>query len=124
IHNGLVLIWGASAYLIALAATDGRDILDYPVVNRVLEYIGSRSYAIYLVHTAVLLLFETLALRASGSAAALVHSKAIETLRVLAVTGITLGIAEWLHQKVELPGIRAGKRYVMRAQQTEVATAA
>ena len=114
IHYGLVLIWAASAWLVACAMTDGTDVLDFPIVGRVLEYIGGRSYAIYVIHTAFLMAAHTLALGASPRARHFLSTSTGETLRFLVTAGLVVGAAELAHRYIEIPCIDLGKRVVAK----------
>ena len=115
IHNGLVLIWLASVCLVACAVIDSRDVLDFPVLGRVLEHVGSRSYAIYVIHTAFLFLDETIADGAGARWKRALTSAPGETVRFLVVATIVLGLAELAYRYVERPAIEAGKRWVARS---------
>jgi peptidoglycan/LPS O-acetylase OafA/YrhL len=114
IHGGLVIVWSASALLVACAYVDGRDVLDFPVVNRVLEYVGSRSYAIYVLHTAFLLLDETVYEGAGPGLRAMLGSRAGQTGRFVLVTAVVLVASELAHRLIERPCIAAGKRFATR----------
>jgi peptidoglycan/LPS O-acetylase OafA/YrhL len=52
-HVGLVALWVLSAVLVFYASQDRGYVLSFPVVGRFLEYVGARSYALYLVHVSV-----------------------------------------------------------------------
>jgi peptidoglycan/LPS O-acetylase OafA/YrhL len=121
IHYGLVFIWAASAWLVACAAADGRDVLDLPVVNRVLEHIGSRSYAIYVIHMAFLMAADTLTLGASASQRVLITSRVGQTLSFVVTAALVLGAAELAYRYIELPCIRVGKRVVAARAAAKVA---
>jgi peptidoglycan/LPS O-acetylase OafA/YrhL len=124
IHNGLVLIWLASVCAVACAAIDSRDVLDLPVLGRVLEYVGSRSYALYVIHTAFLFMDETIVLGAGPSWHARLTSPLGETLRFATVLGIVLLVAEGAYRWIERPAIEAGKRWVARAAERRSQTPA
>ena len=49
-REGFIALWAISGILVAFAGADRGYVLDFPIVGRVLEYIGARSYAIYLLH--------------------------------------------------------------------------
>jgi peptidoglycan/LPS O-acetylase OafA/YrhL len=49
-HLGFTATWFLCAVLVGYASFDRGYVFEIPVLGRVLEYIGSRSYAIYLLH--------------------------------------------------------------------------
>ena len=53
-HEMFVALWVLSGLLVAYAARDEGYVLAFPVVGRVLEWIGARSYALYLLHVSVM----------------------------------------------------------------------
>jgi hypothetical protein len=53
IHEGFIALWMLSAVLVAYAARDEGYVLAFPVVGRILEWIGARSYALYLLHMTI-----------------------------------------------------------------------
>jgi peptidoglycan/LPS O-acetylase OafA/YrhL len=113
-HNGLVVIWMASACLVALAFYDGRDVLDLPVLGPFLEYVGKRSYAIYVIHTAFLFLDDTVLRASHARTHDLLASKPGESIRLLLCAAVVLGLADLAHRYIEEPFIAMGKRYVSR----------
>jgi peptidoglycan/LPS O-acetylase OafA/YrhL len=114
LHNGLVLIWMASACLVALAFHDGRDVLAFPGLSGWLEYIGRRSYAIYVLHTAFLFLDDTILRATRGRAHVVLSSMPGQSMRFVACAAIVLVAADLAHRFIEVPFIAIGKRYVSR----------
>lgn len=51
---GFIALWALSGVLVFYAGTDQGYVLPVPVLGRVLEFLGARSYAIYLVHMVVI----------------------------------------------------------------------
>ncbi len=49
-HEGLTATWFFCAILVTYASFDRGYIFDVPVLGRALEYLGARSYGIYLLH--------------------------------------------------------------------------
>jgi len=111
LHHGLVLIWMASACIVALAFHDGRDVLDAPLLGPILEFIGKRSYAIYVVHTAFIFLDDTVLRASTGAAHAFLSSMAGQSIRFIVCAAVVLAVADLAHRFVELPFIAMGKRY-------------
>lgn len=109
-REGFVALWMLSGVLVAYAGLDRGYVLEVPVVSRVLEYVGSRSYAIYLVHSDVLRALAKArvdwpaygAWVPDGREAALRHT----AIAILA----TLAAAEMLHRGIEQPLMRFGRR--------------
>jgi peptidoglycan/LPS O-acetylase OafA/YrhL len=50
LHQGFTATWFLCAVLVGYASFDRGYVLEIPVLGRVLEYLGARSYAIYLIH--------------------------------------------------------------------------
>ncbi len=117
IHNGLTVIWLASACLVACAAIDSRDVLDIPGLNRVLEHIGSRSYAIYVLHVFFIYLDETVVLGAGPRLRGALTGMPGESVRFVVTAALVVAAAEIAHRYVEQPAIAFGKRFVQRANQ-------
>jgi peptidoglycan/LPS O-acetylase OafA/YrhL len=114
LHNGLVLIWMASSCLVALAFHDGRDVLALPRLSSFLEFVGKRSYAIYVVHTAFLFADDTILRATRGRAHALLSSMPGQSIRFVVCAAVVLGAADLAHRTIEEPFIAMGKRYVSR----------
>jgi peptidoglycan/LPS O-acetylase OafA/YrhL len=55
---GFVMLWMFSSVLVFMASLDRGTILNIPVLRRLIEYIGSRSYGIYLIHMPVVYLWQ------------------------------------------------------------------
>jgi peptidoglycan/LPS O-acetylase OafA/YrhL len=53
-HEGFVASWFLCGILVAYAALDRGYVLEIPLLGRLLEYVGSRSYGVYLLHIPVL----------------------------------------------------------------------
>ncbi len=47
---GFIGMWLLSGVLVGFASLDSGYVFSFPVIGRVLEHIGSRSYALYLLH--------------------------------------------------------------------------
>jgi peptidoglycan/LPS O-acetylase OafA/YrhL len=109
-HEGFVGLWLLSGVLVAYAGLDRGYVLSFPVVDRVLEYVGSRSYALYLLHLT--------ALRIDIGAREqwpqyerwlpLGEEHALRRTAVLLVASLLA--AEAMHRLVERPAIALGRR--------------
>jgi peptidoglycan/LPS O-acetylase OafA/YrhL len=86
----------------------GGGVLNTVLNWRLFDYIGQRSYAIYLVHIVVLLAVSRV-LHEDGSPAE-------AALRLLAALGVSVFVAEVLFRVVEAPLIRVGHRVTIRHQ--------
>lgn len=81
-----------------------------PVANREvlgwkpLAYIGTRAYGIYLFHPLVAAIVEKGLPEGSDNAA-------VQVLRLLAISAVSLGVADILYRIVEQPLIRLGRRF-------------
>jgi peptidoglycan/LPS O-acetylase OafA/YrhL len=109
---GFVMLWIFSGFLVSLAGEDRGYVLAIPIVDRVLEYLGSRSYALYLVHADVQRL--DLALRISWPEYSVLVPKdgapSAVALRAALFLAVALTAAELLHRGVEKPFMRLGRR--------------
>ncbi len=114
---GFVALWSISALLVGYAAADRGYVLEVPGLRRVLEYIGSRSYAIYLIHYDILRL--DLALRdqwpAYGRLVGANTDRAAFTAFV-AFFALTLLICELMYRFVEQPCIALGRAVTRDAE--------
>ena len=52
-HQGFTATWMLSAILVVYASFGKGYVFEVPVLGRVLEYVGGRSYAVYLLHIPV-----------------------------------------------------------------------
>jgi peptidoglycan/LPS O-acetylase OafA/YrhL len=110
IHEGFVGLWLLSGVLVAYAGLDDGYVFSFPVVDRVLEHVGSRSYALYLLHVMVLRL--DIAARATSSAYERWFPLGEEHSwrRTALLFAAALVAAEAMHQFVERPSIALGRR--------------
>jgi peptidoglycan/LPS O-acetylase OafA/YrhL len=108
---GLILIWGVAAILVGYASLDRGYVLEVPVLRRVLEYMGSRSYALYLVHDDISRL-ETMARNRWHLYARLVPWREHDTRPFLVMFLGSLLAAELLHRIIEKPLMRVGARRI------------
>ncbi|MFD1720943.1 acyltransferase family protein [Amnibacterium endophyticum] len=76
---------------------------------RPLVYVGTRSYALYLVHPLVVTVVGYVIPAGSSN-------KLVEMAHLAAIVGISLAIAEVLYRLVEQPLIRAGRRLMAPRQ--------
>jgi peptidoglycan/LPS O-acetylase OafA/YrhL len=100
----------AFAAVAVLEATFERNVvLPIPGLTRALEWLGSRSYGVYLIHQNVLHLgTELLARRGTPPIFAQVWQNT--GANVLIVTGVTFGLAELCFRLLERPLIARGHR--------------
>ena len=104
--------WGFSLYalvagfLIHLASFERGVVFSIPYVSRALEYIGSRSYGIYLAHVPMIRLYLVI----FGGDSERTGSGAVSSiLSGLALFIATILVAEITYRWVELPFIACGK---------------
>lgn len=110
---GLIAI--ASAALVFIASFDNGYLGIGGLIGRVLSWIGDRSYAIYLVHPAII----AIALRV-GPLSHLNRSSAADlTIIILSILLISLILAELSYHFIEVParlhGRKLAKAYITRA---------
>ncbi len=117
---GFISLWMISGLLVGFAGMDRGYVLSFPVVGRVLEFVGERSYALYLTHT--------LAGRVEDSAG---HQwpdyrrwapmdVPHPWKRLLVSLVLAFVAAEVIHRLVEKPLIRIGRGLVERKPGIEI----
>jgi len=109
LREGLIALWVIGALLVGFAGLDRGYVLSLPVLAPVLEYIGSRSYGLYLIHTTMFRLDEAIAALYPPYrklAPADVEHPWVQVGMILTATFIA---AEILHQAVEKPFMRLGR---------------
>jgi peptidoglycan/LPS O-acetylase OafA/YrhL len=109
---GFISLWFLSGILVFFAAKDAGYVFAFPGIGRVLEYIGSRSYGLYLTHVTVI--------RAEGELRRwwppynewVPNPEVYPYKRFIVVFAVAIAVAEILHQLVEQPFMRLGRRIV------------
>jgi peptidoglycan/LPS O-acetylase OafA/YrhL len=99
--NGSIALWVFSGILVFFASFDQNLVLSFPVIWKCFEYLGSRSYGIYLIH------------RPAGYLVMLLNTKLLhlpfldQNIPIIFFTWLlTLFLAEISRRWIELPGIR------------------
>ncbi|MBI3543706.1 MAG: acyltransferase [Deltaproteobacteria bacterium] len=109
---------GLSVWLCATFERRGRDILHFPIIGPVLDYLGARSYTLYVFHMMV----------AKVARYAIVDPRwDSDPYRPLILAGVFIGllltVTEAVHRLVELPMRELGKRYAATFRKTPEAVA-
>jgi peptidoglycan/LPS O-acetylase OafA/YrhL len=118
---GFIAIWMLSGVLVGFAGLDRGYVLEVPILAPVLEYIGSRSYALYLLHIPASS-FEVRYKKLWPRYGALVEGNPEWPWReVLVLFVLSLVMAELLHRLVEKPFMAFGRRLIegWRRRETE-----
>ncbi|HEX3346248.1 MAG TPA: acyltransferase [Polyangiaceae bacterium] len=110
---GFIALWMLSGVLVAFAGMDRGYVLGVPVLAPVLEYIGSRSYALYLLHIPASS-FEVRYKKLWPRYGALVEARdpAWPWREVLVLFALSFLMAEVLHRVVEKPFMALGRRLI------------
>jgi peptidoglycan/LPS O-acetylase OafA/YrhL len=108
---GFIALWLLSGLLVSYASMDQGYVLDVPILGRVLEYLGARSYAIYLVHTVISRL-ESVGREQLPELAKLAPDSDYPVARVSMMLAGTLIASEILYRAVERPCIALGRRII------------
>ena len=117
LHAGLIAIWGLSGALVALAGMDLGYVLSFPVLDRILEYIGSRSYALYVMHVPARGMELGAAARWARFGTWCTPTDPDHPWRQLLVTAaLALFMTEVTHRLVEKPAMALGRRLIERAK--------
>jgi len=112
---GFIALWLLGGVLVAFAGMDRGYVLEFPILAPVLEYIGSRSYALYLLHipaSSIEVRFKTIYPRYGELVAA--KNPEWPWKEVLVLFALALFMAEVLHRIVERPFMAVGRRLIDR----------
>jgi peptidoglycan/LPS O-acetylase OafA/YrhL len=117
LHAGFIAIWGLSGALVALAGMDLGYVLSFPVLGRILEYIGSRSYALYVMHVPATWIELGAATKWARFGTWCTPTDPDRPWRQLLVTAaLALFMTEVTHRLVERPTMAMGRRLIERAK--------
>jgi hypothetical protein len=109
-RQGFIALWMLSAVLVGFASLDRGYVLSLPVLSPILEYIGARSYALYLTHGMALRTVEGLRRVSPGFNTFLAKDADYDPWRItLAAFFAAFLMADVLHRAVERPFIRLGR---------------
>jgi peptidoglycan/LPS O-acetylase OafA/YrhL len=106
---GFVALWLLSGVVVAYAGLDRGYVLPVPVLDRALEYVGSRSYALYLLHLVPIQISDGIRPFWPAFDRAVPRDAEHPARLLLFLLVVALGLAELLHQLVEKPSIRIGR---------------
>jgi peptidoglycan/LPS O-acetylase OafA/YrhL len=118
---GFIAIWMLSGVLVGFAGMDRGYVLEVPILAPVLEYIGSRSYALYLLHIPASS-FEVRYKKLWPRYGALVEGNPEWPWKeVLVLFALSLLMAEVLHRLVEKPFMTFGRKLIEGWRRRETA---
>lgn len=86
----------------------------FAMANRAMEYLGERSYSIYLVHPPLLVLGKGNFEGFRSAALPLLGPAATAFAELIAAVMLVLPVAELTYRLVEVPGINFGKSFIKR----------
>jgi hypothetical protein len=109
-REGFIALWMLSGLLVFYASLDRGYVLALPVLAPVLEYIGARSYALYLVHQFMGRLND--GVRDVWPAFAAIAPDSRQWAQVLVLFAEALLASELIYRLVEQPCIRIGRRII------------
>lgn len=103
VHQGFTATWFLSGILVTYASFDRGYVFEIPIIRRVLEYLGSRSYGLYLLHI-ILLRFDLWQRQRKPGYAAFAGNHpwvhwVLLLLAVIAFAEVTWRLVEWPLQK-------------------------
>jgi hypothetical protein len=108
-RQGFIALWLLSAVLVGFAGLDRGYVLSFPIVAPALEYIGSRSYSLYLTHVLAGRVVEGLRSVWPAFDAYIAQDREYEWRKgTLAICAALLS-AEALYRFVERPFMRVGR---------------
>ena len=108
-HAGFVSLWMLGGLLVWYASMDRGYVLAVPGLGRALEYVGARSYSLYLTHQLVFRL-ESAERWFWPEYARLTPNSDLPWARILALLLATWAVTEILYRTIEQPFIRLGRR--------------
>ena len=102
-----------SVILVVLASLERGWILNIPGLSRVLEYIGARSYSIYLGHVLLILVYNDLYFRFYEHVPHFLRlTQAGYAVQFVIFIGIVFGLAETTYRLIEVPCRNMGKQVI------------
>jgi peptidoglycan/LPS O-acetylase OafA/YrhL len=102
---------GVSVALVALASLERGWIVPIPGLSSVLEYIGSRSYSLYLGHMLIVYLYNDLYFRWYEQVPDVLRlTRTGYALQFVAFLALAIGLAELSYRLVETPFRNAGRQ--------------
>lgn len=116
---GLIAYSFVSVILVMLASLERGWILDIPVLRRVFEYIGSRSYAIYLSHLLLIQLYNDLYFRFYEMVPPFLKlTRAGYVWQSAAYLAVVVVVSEISYRLIETPFINMGHAFTGEPQST------
>jgi peptidoglycan/LPS O-acetylase OafA/YrhL len=116
-REGFVALWALAGLLVGFAGLDRGYVLAFPLIGRFFEYLGGRSYVLYLVHYDMMRV--DFALRRTNPAYARfvpdLNTDSAAAWRTAVVFSGALVVSEIVRHTVEQPFIRLG-RHLTRAR--------
>lgn len=109
---GAIALWMISALLVGYAALNRGYVLDMPVIRTILEYVGSRSYALYLLNYDIRRLDEALLPKLGAYSRVVSHGYAGAWLHFAILLAAALAASELLYRVIERPFIAAGQAVI------------
>ncbi len=112
-NSGYVALGLIASALVFLAQLEKGWILNIPVIKNLLQYIGTRSYCVYLSHFAFIHLNQTiLSNKAFKLPNFIMNETSGSILQLIFVWAIMLLFAELFYRVLEEPFINLGKAYI------------
>jgi len=89
----------------------------YLIANKFFEFLGERSFSIYLLHPMVIFVTEKSLAELHSSLSTYIGSFAFFACAAAVIIGV-LAVAELAYRLIEVPGIRLGRRLILKRRQT------
>lgn len=110
-----IIIWGLAFTMLVIWQAVAPIKL---VANRFLEYVGERSFSVYLLHTIVIYFNIDLLVKIYAGLSVYFGSYAYFVCAALTVAAI-LVVAEITYRLIEVPGINIGRKWIKRLQSAQ-----
>jgi peptidoglycan/LPS O-acetylase OafA/YrhL len=109
--GGQIVLWTLSASLVLLASFERNLVLGVPIFKRVLEWLGTRSFGVFLIHNQVQRGLDALIRWLDMECPLWLHDFMQHPLgEMLAVLLVTFALAELCYQLIEQPLAARGRR--------------
>jgi peptidoglycan/LPS O-acetylase OafA/YrhL len=109
-NAGIVSVSVLSGILVFLASFQRGIVFDLPILKPILNYLGSRSYGLYLIHWPVLSIIAELQTRLPGRVSVYLSHMYHPWGYFIEFLSVVLILTEMCHRFVEVPFIDWGKR--------------
>lgn len=122
-NSGYIVAGMISTALVYLASFNKNLVLNFPFINKFLEFIGSRSYCIYLSHFAFIRLNIFVVNNPNLKIPELYKAGQFgQTIQSMMIFSVILITSQIFYKYLEQPSIKLGKKYIQKRYNLDVET--